>query len=263
MNILLTLNTNYLKQMIILMKSLIDHNDDKINCYIISNDLNYNDLIPFTDHFQQRVFFSIIRIDDSFLKDAPTSKRYPKAIYYRIFASHFLPNHLDRVLYLDPDIIINGNLKELYEMKFGENYFIGSTTIKKFLTKFNEIKNNAPKGAPYLNTGVLLMNLELLRKEQSIPEVLEYIKKRHFLFTLPDQDIISGLYGDRIILVEAIIYNLSDRGIKFHNFYNKNQIDFNWVKQNTKIIHYYGKNKPWNSDYKGILNYFYNKYKID
>ena len=50
---------------------------------------------------------------DSFLQNAPISKRYPKTIYYRTFAAKLLPQNIDKILYLDPDIIINGDLKKL------------------------------------------------------------------------------------------------------------------------------------------------------
>lgn len=263
MNILLTLNNKYLPQMTSLIRSIEANNDCDLNIYIISNDLTSKSIEPFAKYFSKRTSIAIIPIKDDFLKLAPTSKRYPKAIYYRIFASKFLPDSLDRILYLDPDIIVNGDITSLYNIDLGNNLFAGATTIKKFLTKFNEIKNSAPKGAPYLNTGVLLMNLKLLRIEQNIDEVIEYIERKHLVFTLPDQDIISGLYGDRILLIDSKIYNLSDRGIRFYNLYNKENIDYDWVKENTKIIHFYGRNKPWNDNYHGILKSFYDKYKID
>ena len=42
--------------------------------------------------------------------------------------------------------------------------------------------------------------------------------------------------------------------------YFKPDISFRWIKENSIIIHYCGRNKPWNSKYKGILNDFYNIY---
>ena len=50
------------------------------------------------------------------------AKRYPVEIYFRLFASLYLPSSVDRVLYLDTDIVVINNLKELYEMDFSGNY---------------------------------------------------------------------------------------------------------------------------------------------
>ena len=262
MNILVTINKNYLKYLISMLRSLIYFNNVDINLYIISKDVT-QDILTNYQEFVNKINITILNFDDSILKDAPTTKRYPKTIYYRLFAYCVLPKSIDRILYLDPDIIINGDLSDLYNMNFDGAALIGSTTIKEPLRKFNELKNKAPKGAPYLNTGVLLMNLNYLRHLTNKKEIYEYIEERKKFFTLPDQDIISALYGKHIKLVPAEIYNLSDRGIKFHNLYNKDKINLDFVKQNTKIIHYYGKNKPWNKNYKGILQDFYNNFKID
>lgn len=45
------------------------------------------------------------------------------------------------------------------------------------LTKFNQIKNKAQKGSPYINTGILLINLELLRTINLEVEIHNYLKK--------------------------------------------------------------------------------------
>lgn len=36
-------------------------------------------------------------------------------------------------------------------------------------------------------------------------------------------------------------------------------ISLDWIRQNTVIVHYYGKNKPWKKDYKGFLDVFYHE----
>ena len=57
-------------------------------------------------------------------------------------------------------------------------------------------------------------------------------------------------------------YNLSDRMLTIYNAgpgHKKRDLD--WVRKNAVIIHYYGKNKPWNNGYHGILNIFYKELK--
>ena len=107
----------------------------------------------------------------------------------------------------------------------------------------------------------MMMNIELLRKEQTMKEVIEYVEKRGKFFVLPDQDIITALYGDRVKLIDTFIYNLSDRLISLNNMSPvlNEIIDLDWVRKNAVIIHYYGDNKPWKENYKGILNVFYDE----
>lgn len=264
MHILVTIDKNYLKCFISLVRSIAYYNHYTIFMHILSNDVTYSDLDSYKSYIGPNINIIIEQFDDNFLQNAPITKRYPKTIYYRIFAAKLLPKNIDKILYLDPDIIINGNLKKIYDIDLKDNYFAGTTNVKGFLRKFNEIKNSAPKGAVYLNTGVLLMNLKLLREKDTYINILDYIEQKKNVLTLPDQDIISAFYGDKVITLDNKIYNLSDRTIKIHNFYNpNNKINYDWVKENTIIIHYYGKNKPWKENYTGILKPFYDKFKIN
>ena len=129
------------------------------------------------------------------------------------------------------------------------------------LTKLNRVRLGIRTDAPYINTGVMMMNLELLRREQTVKEVREYVEKRGKFFILPDQDVITALYGDRVKLIDTFIYNLSDRLIYMNNLspITNEFIDMDWVRKNTVIIHYYGDNKPWKENYRGILDVFYNE----
>ena len=75
---------------------------------------------------------------------------------------------------------------------------------------------------------------------------------------LPDQDVISGLYANKVLPLDPYVYNMTEKLL--NQKYFKPDISFRWIKENAIIIHYCGRNKPWNSKYKGILNDFYNIY---
>lgn len=75
---------------------------------------------------------------------------------------------------------------------------------------------------------------------------------------LPDQDILTALYGDRVKLLDTMIYNLSDRTLNLYNADPTNEKrDLAWVRENSVVIHYFGRNKPWKENYRGILDIFY------
>ena len=77
---------------------------------------------------------------------------------------------------------------------------------------------------------------------------------------LPDQDIIVSTYGDKIKLVDSLKYNLGERTLNTYNMnHPQNPIGLKWICKNTVIIHYFGRNKPWNKQYRGRLNCFYHK----
>ncbi len=202
-----------------------------------------------------------IRVDASAFDFFPENFRYPKTMYYRIFAADFLPASVSRILYLDPDIVVINPLTELYQMDMKGKYYLGCTHTKKMLTEINRIRLDLPEAAHYINTGVLMMNLEELRAGQSKEEVVRFCEKYGKVFTLPDQDIISALYGAKTGLLDTIRYNLSDRILALYNADPRNQekIDVDWLRRNGVIIHYCGRNKPWKENYMGVLHVFYDE----
>ena len=105
------------------------------------------------------------------------------------------------------------------------------------------------------------MNIALLRKEQKKEDIINYIKEKGDSLILPDQDIITALYGGKTLIADSLKYNMSDRTMALHNasLKTENPVDLDWVRKNTVIIHYFGKNKPWYKNYKGILNCFYDE----
>lgn len=263
MNLLFTLNKKYLPQLIVLLKSIFSNNPNKhLEVYIISKDLSQTDITKIQKKFSnEAINITLLNFDEKLLVGSPTSKRYPLEIYYRLFAAQVLPKEVDKILYLDPDIVVINKLDELYNLDFEDNYFIGATHVRRLLRKFNEIRVNAPKNSPYINTGVMMMNINKLREEQDVSKVYEYINKHKRKFTLPDQDILCGLYGDKVKLIDQYKYNLSDRMIRLYNLRARPKITIDWVKDNTVIIHYCGRNKPWKKKYHGILDEFYHKYE--
>ena len=98
-----------------------------------------------------------------------TNRYYSVEMYYRLLAPFVLPESLDRILYLDPDIINLNPIKPFYEQDFEGNAFVATAHdyITKWVQPFNRIRLQTLKSIDYFNTGVLLMNLSAIRKKQS------------------------------------------------------------------------------------------------
>ena len=263
MNILITINAQYINQLNILLNSIQKSNrDEKFNVYILNRDLNKKQIKEIEKGLNlEKFYINDIKINEEEISELPVyEERYPVEIYFRIFAAKYLPSDIDRILYLDSDTLVINKLDELYHMDFEGNYFIATTHIRKMLHKFNEIRLGMEKDEPYINTGVLLMNLEELRKIKIERKVIDFIQKNKKKLILPDQDIISAISGNKIKLVDDLKYNLGDRNLNYYNLNNPNQkIGMKWICKNTVIIHYFGRNKPWNNGYIGKLGRFYYK----
>ena len=263
MNILVAINKKYVRQLNILLKSIeYSNKEESFNIYILHKNLDKEDMENITENLDlSRFKINDIKIPKCEIDKFPVfEKRYSEEIYFRLYASKFLPKDIDRVLYLDADTLVINNLKELYDTDFEENYFVAATHIKKVLHKINEIRLDIKEDEPYINTGVLLINLKALRKVNVEEKVKNFIKDNKKKLLLPDQDIVATLFGDKIKLVDELKYNLGERAWKLYNLNNpKSKITLRWIRNNTVIIHYYGRNKPWNKDYIGTLDCFYKK----
>ena len=197
--------------------------------------------------------FHFIEVKEEEFKGFPISSRYPLEIYYRLFASDLLPKTLDRILYLDVDIVVIQSLRELYNMDFESNLYIASSHVNERMTHLNAKRLGLKEDVPYINTGVLLMNLELLRKQLNKQDILNYVNAYKKNLVLFDQDVLTALYGDKTKLVDYRKYNLSERMMNFYNLRNpRSRIDLDWVKKNSVIIHYCGRMKPWKGKYIGL-----------
>lgn len=260
MNILFTLNQNYIPQLIVCVRSIARFQvPGGYDIYIGHQSFSDENIAFINAQNIPGVRFHFIALTQTYFDQFPNTAGYPKEMYFRLIAAKFLPAHLDRILYLDPDIIVIKSLDTLYQLPFDGNLFIATTHVKKTLTKINIKRLGLQENVPYINTGVLLINLTELRKETTIEEDIEsFVMSHKAVLTLPDQDVITALFGHLVKLIDPMIYNLSDRMLAFHNLSNLHQTyDSQWVNENTVIIHYCGKNKPWNPHYIGILGKYY------
>lgn len=259
MNILVTLNANYLDVLIVMLKSLAYNNKyKKFDVYVMNNTLTEDNINYLKENTLKNINIIDIKVEDKELDKAPITKRYPKEMYYRILASYYLPKKVNKILYLDPDLVVINKIDKLYNTKLDNYYFAASSHIWGILQTFNRIRLRMNNDNIYINSGVMLMNIKLLRKEQRREDVYNFIKKYKNKLMLPDQDVISGLYANKILPLDPYTYNMTEKLL--NNSYFMPHINKRWIKENSVIIHYCGKNKPWKSNYKGSLNTFYDYY---
>lgn len=258
-NLLFCVNQKMLGLMSACLKSLLRSGGyGYYDVFVLHSDLEESIQRAMERDFQERVTFHFLQVPEELFADFPETARYPRQIYYRLAAPLLLPRELDRILYLDVDVVVINSLRPFYEVDFESSYFVGCTHTRELLTKLNQARLQSDKAVAYINTGVLLMNLNVLRQVIRLEEISAYVREHEKALILPDQDILTALYGDKIKLVDSLRYNLSDRVLNFYNgSHPKEKRDVNWVRRNTAIIHYCGRNKPWNEGYTGTLGVFY------
>ncbi len=261
MNILVALDSNYINALGVMLHSVsVTNPGTAFDIYVAHSSLTQKDF-DVIDRSVDLSRFTIhpVRVPDDMLKDAPIMERTSKETYYRLLAVDYLPPEVDRIMYLDPDIAVINRLDDFYNIDFKGNYLAAAEHVGPWLHFINRVRFRMDrKTGHYVNAGVMMMNLEAMRKTESVEKVFDYIKNTKIKLYLADQDVINGMYNRKTINVDPRIYNLDEKTYRLAHKADPS-IDLDWVEKNTVIVHFNGPNKPWKTDveYEGELADFY------
>lgn len=114
-----------------------------------------------------------LRIDDEAIAGLPSTKALPAVVWQRVLLPRLLPN-LDKLLYLDSDLIALGSVKPLWDLDISDYYVAAvSNPMHEEMAGWPE-KIGLPNSAAYFNSGVMLMNLALLRDHGCVEKMVRH-----------------------------------------------------------------------------------------
>lgn len=246
MNILCATNNGYVSPCLTMLQSLFENCNDEIVVWYLYTELSDKNKkrIKKLVESKNNGTLQLVKVEDEIFTDAPVLSHFSKEMYYRILAAKLLPVTIDRVLYLDSDIIVKDNIDEFYYQDFTINnkeklFVVCPDQIDDFHNQEYHIRLKIPMEKTYFNSGVILMNLKMMRQEVKLPQVFSYISENREKLILPDQDLLNALYYDKVI-VDDKKYNLMLSSYSPTSFQKFNE---------AKIIHFTGAYKPWKYGY--------------
>lgn len=254
-NLLVTIDRRYVEPLLIMLDSYgAQHRGMATRLFIAHSSLGAQELKRIYEKTEQYgIQLQDIRITEHWFKETPVLERLPEESFYRLMAFHFLPEEVHRCLYLDPDIIIRKSLLQLYEMDLEDNYIAAASHMVGRKNRLNLRRLGIKEDIRYLNSGVMLMDLDAIRRDFTLEGILESTRENIQRLLLGDQDMVNILFGTRTKLIDERIYNLDERAFRQH----RSSFDLQDVERETAIIHYNGKYKPWLEGYEGVLDRFY------
>lgn len=263
MNILVTINSNYVKPLKIMLNSLFFNNPNiEFDIYLIHASLTPMEIEELRRHIKHHgSYLHTIYAEDSLFRDAPVPFHYTKKMYFRLLAFKLLPNNLNRILYLDPDILVLNPIRELYETNIKGHLYAAAYHNKISIKEINKIRLYPYEINEYYNSGVLLMNLDQLRKEADESEIFGFVEENRAKLVMPDQDILNALYSKRIKDLDELYYNYDARYYAYYKLTSNGSFDMEQIINNTVILHFCGKKKPWNKKYAGVFLALYKHYE--
>lgn len=238
MNILVACNEKYLRLAKYMLFSLHKHNGF-LNVYLIHENVSNASLDDLSLFFKKHSIgeLNIINFDSSTivlpLKDDKITGHITKEAYFRLYAPFFLPDDMERILYLDCDIICTGDISEFYNIDFDENVLVGCKNTDLDNSLYIE-RLQLPSDFIYINSGVLLFNLEEYRKCTSIDSLNRFICENALILDFQDQDVINKMFCGKI---------------KYGRVYYNFQIGMLLYTEGGILVHYTGPVKPWYDEF--------------
>ena len=254
MDIVCCPDKNYVMPTGVMMCSLCENNrNEDITFHIIHADLDENDkesLANIAKQYGKEIYFYTVKINrlPDIILGAEGQQKLPLAAYFRLCLTEFLPTHINKVLYLDGDIIIRSSLKELWETNIDGFALAGVPDDNLFNghieQTYNQLKYSPVLG--YFNSGVLLINLVYWRKKNVTSEFVMVINNKKDGFIHHDQDILNLVFAERKKFI-PLKYNLMP-GFLLNPQYRKISWEYNVeieeAARNPIVVHYTGI-KPW------------------
>ena len=265
-NVAFCINDSYSKYCSVALGSVLENisSDIEYNIYIISfhaiSVRNKTRFLAQIEHCPNNVNLVFLEIADHFLNiDLPIRWHFTPDIYLRLAIPDVLSS-LERVVYLDADIIVERDISELFATPLGSapigavHTFVPKwRSTHKHLSDMQDVCESIDDFMieigidnldNYINSGVLVMDLKKLRVLKFFDRAIEMIKIRKYIF--PDQDILNSLLWGEILLIDPRWNILSGNNsaipqLEYEIYYESKSIDW----KNPFLIHYAGDKKPW------------------
>jgi lipopolysaccharide biosynthesis glycosyltransferase len=258
-NICLSFDEKYAQHAAVTMVSLMKNCSRNINYFIIDSEPSgitesRSKIVKLVEMYGAKISFRTI--DLSVFKGFPVWKPMQDSPnkyvpYYRLCLADLLPE-IERIIYLDTDIVVQGDIAKLYDLEFAKDQFIAGVNDMDS----EELKEKISTSA-YINSGVILFDLATIRRiklsvvEESI-KILQNFRERISLNI--DQDLINIIFNDHIRLLD-ISWNAQSVGTPrgFKLGYDDKSIEKN-------IIHFIASHKPWMFNCKSGYQHLYFRY---
>lgn len=264
-NIVLATDKNYAQHAAVTINSILCNTTQQSNIqfYIIDDNIDDDNKTKLQDtvkQFNSNIIF--VKIPENSLNQVFVSGGITRAAYFRLAIPNILPKTVNKVIYLDCDLIVLDDIVNLWNLDMcqkpvaaTEDFGILSSTSK---CREKEINLNWKKEYSYFNSGVLLIDVMLWRKNNYASQLIELVQTHKFRHH--DQDALNYLFMNNWTSL-PLCWNVIPPVFNMNLSIIKNKImRQNALKalNNISIIHYAGGYKPWEYKiYKGFNEGYY------
>lgn len=231
-------NRGWYKYLVVNIYSLLRHNDKVKKIYVLCEDddiENIKYLSKIRDKFDVEIVVLNVKnkISKYFTNSHNTNTVYTDYAYAKLLVSEI--SYEDKVLYLDTDIIIRGDISSIWDFELDNYYAAGVMDNGGHLGNHKQSLGITGK---YINTGVILYNCKKIREESLVEKFFNIINEKDLIY--PDQDAFNMVCSDKLLYISSM-YNFA-----MNNAFNVTRYVFD--KRFRKVIHYTGSKIDWVAD---------------
>lgn len=251
-NVCFASDNNYAQHLGVTIASILKNakKSDELYFYILGaiNEVNKSRINSLKNIKDFSIEF--IPIDEKAFEQCPLMGNHITiATYFRFMIPSLLPN-LDKVLYLDCDMVINCSLSELFDENVDDYWIAGVEDLGYFEDRR---KLNRETQSFYINAGLILINAKKWREDDIQEKLFDFAVNSTDILVHQDQDVINMVLNKKSKPLD-VKWNVQDSFYRcgsreFHPQAEK----FKWASKKPAIIHYTGKVKPWD-DYLTLQN---------
>ena len=264
-NILIASDINYAPYYGVMMTSLfLNNKESKFDIHLLT-DSTWKEIE--TKRFESLVAkynstFHVYVVDEKQLEKFPLRGHLTLPTYYNLCASSLLPESIHRIIYMDGDMIVNGDILPLWELDLKE-YVCAQVLGGSYCDKSIYDRLGYDEKYGYYNNGVVLYDFDKLRKMDFSNKAMQYITDNPEKVTWLDQDTMNALLYDKTLRL-PFRYNFQTVALtkRYWKYYDeKFRLYVLEESKSPVVVHYAGNVKPWTLQYWGLpYGNMWNKY---
>lgn len=247
-------NNDYAMPLAVTVRSVLDNfkGKSRIKLYILDGGIQPSSKRRIAQSIaSDQIEITWAKPSEAMLQGLPVSEKYPLPIYYRLLLPQILPVNATKAIYLDTDLVVQGDLQTLWDTEIDDNYVLAvQDGCQRCIGMAGGLKKHKEYGISpdlkYFNTGVLVINLKKWRTDNIFEKAIAFLHQNAEYAFNPDQDalnaVLAGQWGE-----------LNPRWNQIHAVHEwagwqespYDEALYDQVLRSPYIIHYTTPPKPW------------------
>lgn len=238
-------------------------NRDRVNeyhVYVVTIDMDRDNTARLKSLAEDGFQITVIKDDAKFAKyNRRRDTLASKSTYTRFYLAELLPE-LDKVIYLDDDLIVQQDLAELDRMLMKDYYCMAVRDMPLETSSPSHMEKLRSNLKNYFNAGVMLLNLKKMREDRVSEKLIAYIQNG--LNYLGNQDAFNIVFNGNVQYISCswnylVTWSKKMTPVQIAEYYDIPNVDegYDFVKE-SKIVHFAATPKPWDAYQYGLTELF-------